>query len=218
MAIRECGTLCTKCDTRVPFRRAFGWRASWPVSRVLYRSGVTARPAMTIHLGRPLLDASCNQPGRSGWKSPRPTGFPDRPAPSLFGFAPGGVYLAAPVARSAVRSYRTLSPLLRQWRGGLLSVALSLGSPPPGVTRHRISMEPGLSSATTTGARRPDAGQRPSGQLAEPDKGCGGDRVKRSGHSSVRDRSPFGSRLEQSLCLRYRRRSGGYLSAAMLWE
>jgi hypothetical protein len=31
--------------------------------------------------------------------------------PSLFGFAPGGVYHAAPVARRAVRSYRTLSPL-----------------------------------------------------------------------------------------------------------
>ncbi len=30
--------------------------------------------------------------------------------------------------------------------GGLLSVALSLGSPPPGVTRHRVSVEPGLSS------------------------------------------------------------------------
>ncbi len=30
--------------------------------------------------------------------------------------------------------------------GGLLSVALSLGSPPPDVIRHRISVEPGLSS------------------------------------------------------------------------
>src|SRR3546814_13358547 len=30
--------------------------------------------------------------------------------------------------------------------GGLLSVALSLGSPPPGVTRHPVSVEPGLSS------------------------------------------------------------------------
>src|SRR4051795_1870890 len=30
--------------------------------------------------------------------------------------------------------------------GGLLSVALSLGSPPPAVSRHRVSMEPGLSS------------------------------------------------------------------------
>ncbi len=31
--------------------------------------------------------------------------------PSLFGLAPGGVYLAADVAADAVRSYRTLSPL-----------------------------------------------------------------------------------------------------------
>jgi len=31
-------------------------------------------------------------------------------------------------------------------RGGLFSVALSLGSPPPDVIRHRMSMEPGLSS------------------------------------------------------------------------
>src|SRR5512132_3362790 len=30
--------------------------------------------------------------------------------------------------------------------GGLLSVAMSLESPPPGVTRHRVSVEPGLSS------------------------------------------------------------------------
>ncbi len=30
--------------------------------------------------------------------------------------------------------------------GGLLSVALSLGSPPPDVIRHRVSVEPGLSS------------------------------------------------------------------------
>ena len=30
--------------------------------------------------------------------------------------------------------------------GGLLSVALSLGSPPPAVSRHRLPMEPGLSS------------------------------------------------------------------------
>lgn len=31
-------------------------------------------------------------------------------------------------------------------RSGLLSVALSLGSPPPDVIRHRVSVEPGLSS------------------------------------------------------------------------
>ena len=49
----------------------------------------------------------------------------------LFGLAPGGVYHAAPVTRRAVRSYRTLSPLLPNRQAGavsgLLSVALSLG-------------------------------------------------------------------------------------------
>ena len=49
-------------------------------------------------------------------------------------------------------------PYLRRNAGGLLSVALSLGSPPPGVTRHRVSLEPGLSSARHTG-------QQPSGHL-----------------------------------------------------
>jgi hypothetical protein len=36
--------------------------------------------------------------------------------------------------------------------GGLLSVALSLGSPPPGVTRHHSSAEPGLSSPSCKAA------------------------------------------------------------------
>ncbi len=66
--------------------------------------------------------------------------------PPLFGLAPGGVYPAVAVADDAVRSYRTLSPLPRLKTGGLLSVALSLGSPPPAINRHRVSMEPGLSS------------------------------------------------------------------------
>ena len=43
-----------------------------------------------------------------GWKQPWARG----PAPSLFGLAPGGVYRAAAVAVSAVRSCRTFSPLL----------------------------------------------------------------------------------------------------------
>ena len=36
--------------------------------------------------------------------------------PSLFGLAPGGVYLAIDVTADAVRSYRTLSPLPRPKR------------------------------------------------------------------------------------------------------
>src|SRR3546814_13952657 len=68
-------------------------------------------------------------------------------APPLFGLAPGGVCRAVSVAGPAVRSYRTLSPFPRRSEGGLLSVALSLGSPPPSVTRHRVSVEPGRSSS-----------------------------------------------------------------------
>jgi hypothetical protein len=99
---------------------------------------------MTIHLGRPLPDASRDLPeGRC-----ENTHAARSRRPFLFGLAPGGVCRAAPVSRRAVRSYRTLSPLPIGFAttGGLLSVALSLGLPPPGVTRHRVSVEPGLSS------------------------------------------------------------------------
>ncbi len=40
--------------------------------------------------------------------------------------------------------------LTRSTAGGLLSVALSLGSPPAAVNRHRVSVEPGLSSIDGT--------------------------------------------------------------------
>ncbi len=70
----------------------------------------------------------------------------------LFGLASGGVYHATDVTIGAVRSYRTLSalPVLISREssviGGLLSAALSVRSLCPGVTRHRISVKPGLSS------------------------------------------------------------------------
>ena len=68
---------------------------------------------------------------------------------SLHGLAPDGVCHARSVASSAVRSYRTFSPLPVYpfpASGGLFSVALSLGLPPPGITRHPDPVEPGLSS------------------------------------------------------------------------
>ncbi len=60
-----------------------------------------------------------------------------------------------------MRFYRTVSPVPAARRpevdpwgfhlaGGLLSVALSLGSPPPAVSRPRVSVEPGLSSPRGT--------------------------------------------------------------------
>lgn len=68
--------------------------------------------------------------------------------------------------------------------GGIFSVALSLGSPPPGVTRHRTSVEPGLSSPGT----RPRAAARPSG---DPDMGKRGIIVKDLGRAT-RHLSPRG--------------------------
>ena len=61
-----------------------------------------------IPLGRPLPAASSNQPGRRAWKQ----AWRERLS-SLFGLAPGGVCRAVRIAASAVRSYRTLSPLPR---------------------------------------------------------------------------------------------------------
>ena len=55
---------------------------------------------------------------------------------SLFGLAPGGVYHAFHVTMKAVSSYLAFSPLPRQRRGGMFSVALSLGLPPVRVTNH----------------------------------------------------------------------------------
>ncbi len=109
-----------------------------------------------IPLGRPLPSASCDRPerrreGPPGTSGSAPGGSSPGCLPLLLGLAPGGVFPAAAVAGGAVRSYRTVSPLppapaRRCGLGGVLSVALSLGSPPPGVTRHRTSVEPGLSS------------------------------------------------------------------------
>ena len=65
-----------------------------------------------------------------------------------------------------MRSYRTFSPLpsrAEARRGGLFSVALSLGSPPVAVTRH-LSLEPGLSStgAVSQNSSHPAATVRPT--------------------------------------------------------
>ncbi len=98
---------------------------------------------MAIHLGRALPRASCNQPGRRSGNGPeglRPHAAPIRSC-SRWGLPcraccqPRGALLPHPFT------------LTREAAGGLLSVALSLGSPPPDVIRHRVSMEPGLSSA-----------------------------------------------------------------------
>ena len=113
----------------------------WPVSRVLYPCGRWPF----------IWDVRYRTPRATNPGGDPETGLPaNRPMPPLFGFAPGGVCRAASVTGRAVRSYRTVSPLPGRPKprpGGLFSVALSLGSPPPAVSRHRDSVEPGLSSA-----------------------------------------------------------------------
>jgi hypothetical protein len=139
-----------------------------PVSRVLFAPPACGRRRETaIPLGRALRHASRDQPGRRDGNVPASRPFRKRRRPPLFGLAPGGVYPAAPVTGGAVRSYRTVSPLPAAhgfpWRaGGLFSVALSLGSPPPVVNRHRIPVEPGLSS-NVAGSPGTSAAVRPSG-------------------------------------------------------
>jgi len=125
-----------------------------------------AKQVMAIHLGRPLPDASRDRPGRRRGNPPagvspkvrcRPAvptwscsrwGLPCRPR-----CRERGALLPHPFALAGRRNVPA---------GGLLSVALSLGSPPPGVTRHRVSVEPGLSSPAGTEAPA-KAAIRPSG-------------------------------------------------------
>ena len=102
----------------------------------------------------------CDLPGRrpEDWVCRRP--LARLRLSSLPGLAPGGVCHAGAVASPAVGSYPTLSPLPRtEARGGLLSVALSLRLPSPAVSRHRVSVEPGLSSPRErrAAARPPDS-------------------------------------------------------------
>ena len=122
--------------------------------------------ATAIHLGRPLLDTSCNQPGLR--RGPRPaqrrTAAPCRPYSVLL---PVGFTLPPllPEARCALTAPFHPCCRGRARFGGLLSVALSLGLPPAAVSRHRRSMEPGLSS---TGTQPCGTRQRPSGRLTCP--------------------------------------------------
>ena len=65
-------------------------------------------PALaTIHLERLLPAASSNLPGHNAGPHLNEQAVPM----SLYGFAPDGVYHTRSVARPAVRSYRTISPL-----------------------------------------------------------------------------------------------------------
>jgi len=147
---------------------------------------------MTIHLGRLLPGASRDRPGRPARKPACPARARSR-RPYLVllpvGFA---VPPPSPAPRCALTApfhpRPQTGPCGPVPAGRLLSVALSLGSPPPGVTRHRVSVEPGLSSP---GSPR----ERPSGRLIHP---LMSDRPARAasfeGEGAPPDRPAFGWR------------------------
>ena len=140
--------------------------ASRPVSRVLYGgAGFPPFRAMTIPLGRLSPAASCDQPGRRPGDGMRAFAF-CRPYSVLL---PAGLAMPPALPRERCALTAPFHPY-RDERGGLLSVALSLGSPPPDVIRRRVSVEPGLSSAVK---------QRSSGRLAARGVGARGGKVKR---------------------------------------
>jgi len=87
---------------------------------------VSAFAATVIHLGRPLPDGSSDLPGNAAARGPRRAGSPSRV--SLFGLAPRGVYLAAPVARRAGELLPHPFTHHPPKRAGLLSVALVVAS------------------------------------------------------------------------------------------
>jgi hypothetical protein len=113
---------------------------------------------MAIPLGRPLPDASRDLPGRLARKPAFPPQRERRPYLVLLpvGFT---VPSPSPAPRCALAAPFHRDPQVETRAGRLLSVALSLGSPPPGITRHRVSMEPGLSSP----GKLPGAAIRPPG-------------------------------------------------------
>jgi len=102
-----------------------------------------------IHLGCQLPDTSAQPTRTIGLETGWGIAAPHCPYSVLL---PMGFTLPRPLLARAVSSYLTLSPFPAQLAGGLLSVALSLGFagqcplPQPDVIRHRVSMEPGLSS------------------------------------------------------------------------
>jgi len=105
-----------------------GWSGSRPVSRVLSWA--------IIHLGPPSPAASCDLPESAAGHG----------IAFLFGLAPGGVYLATECChlRGALlpHHFTLTGPILSNRTGGIFSVALSVGSRPPGVTWHPALWSP----------------------------------------------------------------------------
>ena len=103
--------------------------------------------------------------------------------------------------RFALARGTVLAHAKRPCTGGLFSVALSLGSPPPAVSRHRIPVEPGLSSnACTSAVARPSGRTRGVNHRLEKDKEKSSILKKRS--KKLPDYAPSSAHFQQSTSVR----------------
>ena len=130
-----------------------GKRIRRPVSRVLCRPACAGRGG---HSSGPIVADRFSRPTRSPQAGDGPTSKLARDPYSVLLLAGLAMRPLSPAARWALTP--PFHPCLLRGEGGLLSVALSLGSPPVGVTHRHVVVEPGLSS---TSLRRP----RPPGRL-----------------------------------------------------
>ena len=131
-----------------------------PVSRVLSGAGRVAWPVDGYSSDGCLLpDISSDLPGHL-WQDRQ---HPPRRIMPLYGLASDGVYLAGACRQSRGALLPHLFTLTAPERGGLFSVALSLGSPPLAVNQHPDPVKPGLSSAGEWQASPPP--QQPSSPL-----------------------------------------------------
>jgi hypothetical protein len=138
----DCSSRWTPKDC-VPDHTTIVARGSWvrrPVSRVL---------SSPCGDGWPFLwDARCRAP-----RATDPGGDAETPLPVARRAAPiwscsrwGLPCRFRCRSRGGLLPHRFTLTFPANRAGGLFSVALSLGSPPPAVSRHRVSVEPGLSS------------------------------------------------------------------------
>ena len=102
--------------TRITNHGSRSLRACRTISRFLY----SGRSRSGSHSTRTGIAAGLEQPTRDSAARRRPWTRRVTAGP-LFGLAPRGVYPATSIARGAVRSYRTISPLPRRRTGGAVS-------------------------------------------------------------------------------------------------
>ena len=152
------------CSRRTPHswlvRRVFFTRTGRPLRSKTLRYQPACKPGSVGHrpLARTIRDGHSSgtmfahgleQPTRTaGLTSPCGViAFANSPRCRPYSvLLPVGFALPSPLPETRCALTAPFHPCSVRRRSGSFSVALSLGSPPPDVIRHRMSMEPGLSS------------------------------------------------------------------------